>query len=374
MCERRRSHAGGTLVALAACLLAANAGTAAPVAAQQPTEEELVRRLHELMPRLDSARAVAFEARAREERAAARPVASVDSFRVGPLRVLTPSDQRRVAEGFFRDVWESGYASFIDASPALTRTTFAFQWSKEPGRIPVEGTVRRMAMPAWRPASVVRTTVVATLSSVLAQDLPDSVAHWAGREVRDHREAAADVYRLMVERPSVANRRCIEGDVEACWTALALDIDDTPLDEWYLPEERRAMVAAWRRPLRMVTEWHACVDEGNTAACDLFLSRVFSRPPINVEAATRAMLWIALTAGGQGAWDRLRADPTASPAEALRAASGLDAHELATRWRAWLLAGAPPARARLDPHLLIDLMWIAAFAAFAARSTRWRLR
>jgi hypothetical protein len=374
MCRRATFHPTGTAGLLAGLLLAAVAGSAAPLAAQQ-TEEELLRHLQELQPRLDSAHAAADAARARAKaREQARRVASIDTLRIGPLHVLAPSDQHDAAEAFYRDVWEKEYAPFVDASPVLDSTTFTFQWAPVLGLIPVDGPARRVERLAWRPASSVRDGVATAIGMALGSEMPDSLRAWAGREVRDLDELADVVFREVTSIPSLSNRRCIQGDADACWASLGLDLDDTPLDEWYTPEERRAHVAAFGSMRRAEPLRKTCVEEGSVAACDLYLSQWFLPPPLPDQAPRRALVWLALREGGAGAWSRLRADPSATPSEALSAASGLSAHELAARWRDWMMSGAPETRAMLDPHLLIDRLWIVAFAAFAMRSTRWRLR
>jgi hypothetical protein len=85
------------------------------------------------------------------------------------------------------------------------------------------------------------------------------------------------------------------------------------------------------------------------------------------------MLWIAVRMGGEGAWDRLRADPDASAAEALLAASGASRDELAGAWLDYVLENKPATRAGAGTSTLLALFWIAAFGALAMRSTRWRL-
>ncbi len=378
MCDeasRRAPHIRCSAALVPLLLAGALAAPGRPLGAQQ-TEKELVRHLQELLPRLDSARAVANAARAAVNARDARPlVGSVDTFAVGPLRVLTPSGQRRVAESFFHDVWENEYAPFVTSSPDLGRTLFTFQWAPEPGRIAVDGPVRRVESLAWRPARVLRVGVVAAIAGSLGADLPVALAHWAGADVRDRSDAAPEVFREVTVTASASNRACLDGDARACWTSLGLDLDAAPIDDWYTSEERRARVAAFGSFARdrMATRT-ACVEGRSTDACDAFLEQWYRVPPIRDSKAREAMVWIALRAGGSGAWDRLRADPGATPADALRFASGLTTEELGARWRAWVLQGAPPERALLDPHLLTCIMWIVAFAALATRSTRWRLR
>ncbi len=368
MCERaRRRTVAGIAVALAFL--------PAPIRAQE-TEAELVRHLHDVAPLAAEADRDAQEARAARERAS-RPgrVTAVDTLAVGPLRILAPTDERRAAEGFFREVWE-GYAPFVASSPSTGRTTYVFQWSNEPAEISVEGTVRRVELGAWRPASAVRSGVENVIATTLGIDLPPPVARWAGSSVRaPGADAARAAFFELATTPSKATHACLEADAVACWVAMGLDLDDRPLDDWYTPEERRALVSAWAPGSREGQPlWISCVESGSIPDCDEYLSRFRLYGPMQDRNARSALLWLALRAGGAGAWDRLRADPEANPGDALRRASGLGTEELASMWRTWVLQGAPRTRAALDPHLLFSLMWIAVLAALAMRSTRWRLR
>lgn len=357
-------------------LLLLMAAPAAPASAQQ-TEEELVRHLHAIAPLVAPAEAEARAARARRDAALlTREIAHIDTFTVGPLSILTPSDDRRTAEAFFRDVWEQEYAPIMADSPAFQRTTFTFQWAPKLGAIPVDGPVRRVEIVGWRSASAVREGVRNAISAALDEDRTPPITVWAQSSVRaPAKSRPAMIFREMVLSPARANRACLEGDARACWSALGLDVDDTPLDEWYTPEERRALAAA-RGTVRRdaLTLRFACVDGHDTASCDAFLKRWGMVTPIQTMSPRGAMVWLALQAGGAGAWDRLRAAGSLSPGDALRLASGQSTDELASLWRRWMIEGAPARRAALDPYFLVTLLWIAVFAAFAMRSTRWRLR
>lgn len=347
-----------------------------PPAAAQQTEEELVRHLRDLVTRLPDAETAASAAQARRmEISLLATLPAIDTFTVGPLRILTPSDQRETAEAFFREVWEREYAPFVTTSPVLERTAFTFQWSATLGPIPVVGEVRRVEIMRWRPASTVRETIRGGIGTVLAADLPARLGNWARPAIRTPSDARR-VFNELATKPSRAARACVHGELDACWSVLQLDLDDTPHDEWYTPEERRALVAEGLRFYRREDrgDFVACLEQGSTEACDAFLlSRGWGLAPLSGKHGHAALLWVALQAGGAGAWDRLLEDPDRGPSEALRYASGLDADELAARWYEWLERSRPPARAVLDPRLLLRLMWIAVFAAFAMRSTRWRL-
>src|SRR5687767_2176478 len=120
MCRR-----AGLVLIVATC--------AAPVVAgcrvsAQATEEELVRRIESLLPRIEVARRAEEEAllrRGAEE--AARNAASVEELRVGPLRILAFPEQARLAEELFAEVWQESF-SLAEQSQELARHIFLFEW------------------------------------------------------------------------------------------------------------------------------------------------------------------------------------------------------------------------------------------------------
>jgi hypothetical protein len=348
----------------------------------QQTEEDLVRHIDSLLPLLEQAETEATEARVRREEAkklAAAP--STDTFMVGPVRIVTIPEQRSLGEEIYRAVWDREYASFVDRSPSVEAHFFTFRWYRDLQPIYVDGPVRRVEMPVWRSRSAVEEAARQGMSAVLAQDLRDTpLAMWNSSSVRVPPKPV-EIYRELALSASVVSRACIEGDASSCWAALGLgDGEDAyPLDDWYSPEERRALAGQEWASRQQMPLWDACVQNGETSSCDVFLSEVLERhrTPANLAplgAPPRgAMLWIAVRMGGEGAWDRLRADPDASAAEALLAASGASRDELAGAWLDYVLENKPATRAGAGTSTLLALFWIAAFGALAMRSTRWRL-
>jgi hypothetical protein len=348
----------------------------------QQTEDELVRHIDSLLPLLEQAELNAVEARARREaaeRLAAAP--STDTFTVGPLRIVTVPEQRSLGEEIYRAVWDREYAPFVDRSPSMESQFFTFMWYRDLQSIYIDGPVRRVEMPVWRSRSAVEEAARQGVSAVLAQDLRDTpLATWNSSSVRVPPKPV-ELYRELALSASVVSRACIEGDPSSCWAALGLDdgVDDYPLDEWYSPEERRALAGRNWASRQQMRVWEACVHNGQTSSCDVFLSEVLERQgtPANLAplgAPPRsAMLWIAVRMGGDGAWDRLRADPDATPAQALLHASGASRDELAEAWLDYVLENKPTTRAGAGTSTLFALFWIAAFGALAMRSTRWRL-
>ena len=86
-----------------------------------------------------------------------------------------------------------------------------------------------------------------------------------------------------------------------------------------------------------------------------------------------AMVWVALEAGGEGAWDRLVEDPQMTATQALLNASGSSQQQLEASWRNMILEARPRVHAGLSLSKWTALFWILVLAAFAMRSTRWRL-
>lgn len=344
----------------------------------QISEEALIQKLDSLLPLLDEA-----EVRANEVRAATARVArtssleNTDTFSVGPLKVITPRDQRAVAEVVFRDVWEKGYASFLSASPSLDTTSFTFTWQLATNPIFVDGAVRRIDIASYRKAAYAREVVRHAIGTLLAQDLPPALAKWSGGPISDAADPTT-IYRELATAPSQATRNCLNQRPEACWTALGADLqtDDYPLDDWYTPEERRALVAGvdfwWRKDSGLR---EACVNLQRIEACDTALrNQGYSGrwAPLARATSRNALLWIALNEGGEGAWERLT-DPSLLPGDALRFASGLNTEQLSSKWLAWVSANRTPPPDGFDPTLLVSVLWIAAFTALAMRSKRCRL-
>jgi hypothetical protein len=352
-----------------------------PLTAQQ-WERELLRQIDSLIPLLGEAEVAAADARARREDAERRAAApATDTLRVGPLRIVTLPGQHTQAERVYRGVWEGEYASFLAHSPSLDSVFFTFDWSATLSPIYIEGTVQRVEVRAWRPRSVVEHLVRQAVGSVLLLDVGGTaLSRWSSANVRVPQEPE-EIYRELALSASKAARACMEGDPDACWSALGLghEADPYPLDEWYSPEERRAL-AGRRWPTRQQQPaWDDCVENGRTDRCDLYLAEVLDRHGIPASLAPlgsaprAAMLWVALQTGGEGAWDRLREDPDASPGTALLHAAGTSRDRLARTWLAYVLDHRPPSWAGVGTSFLRALLWIAALGALAMRSTRWRL-
>lgn len=376
--------------ALLAAVLVLGARPSAATAQHMEQERALVRHLDSIAPLLaqaDSAATLVKTRRAEAERRRSAPV--TDTFTVGPLRIVTLPSQRALAEKLFHTVWDREYASFVSRSPALAKYTFVFEWTTPIKPIYVVGAVRNLQFNAWRPRSAVVNGIRQAVSTSIVGDLAGTkVGAWALAPIGPTSDGAT-IYRAMAGAPMRVDHACLAGDTHACWAALSLGIGPASFDRWYSPDQRRALVTRMRflarlprTPERMEALWKACVQDGVQASCDAFLTfgqvrgvRTWTDPlPMNSAHNARGeMVWLAVKAGGAGAWERLREHPEMSAGDALAYASGLTKDQLASRWRRWLESQRPAARADFGSSLFFTLLWVAVCAGIATRSTRWRL-
>jgi len=150
----------------------------------------------------------------------------------------------------------------------------------------------------------------------------------------------------------------------------------TDWSAWYSAKERKRL--AMRYTPRNVVEFQLqqrCRSSGSVAHCDAFLTTrldAWARAPMPFEARS-SLLWLALEHGGAGAYDRLRAHATDTPAVALEAASGTEVGALLEEWLAWVRTQRPDVAGQASHSRWLALTWILLFAGLATRSTRWRL-
>ena len=83
------------------------------------------------------------------------------------------------------------------------------------------------------------------------------------------------------------------------------------------------------------------------------------------------LLLAALSAGGPGAWPRLRAAADSGIRTALAAAAGMPLDSLLSRWRVGLLSLRPTANPLSYPVAIAALIWSVALLAGALGASRW---
>jgi len=369
-----------------ATVLVAWASASGSVAARQ-TDQELRARLDSLAPLREAARIAAEAAQA--ERAARRIAESplhTDTIAVGPLRIIARRGQSETARELFRSIWVREYASFIDAPARASVEHFTFAWpsSEEPLPVSSAESVRRVELRGWRSRRAVERAIRQQIAAMLGAEISDTpLGSWINGEIRAPVDPA-EIYRATAVAGAESTRRCLEGAALRCWDALGADLTDDPfpLDDWYSGEERVQLAHLWLRSsvaAQSSTDprFTACLRQSSIADCDGLLAERWGPwgggDPFKQGGPRAYLAWLALRAGGAGAWSRMTADRGATPGEALRAASRMDTASLAALWRTKVIEGRATPRRSLEPSVLLALLWIGIFATFAARSTRWRL-
>ncbi len=376
------SRARRGAVAAGLCLAAALLAAASPLAARQQSaaERALVQHLDTLLPILREARLQADRAAAaRELLLRARPTETQDTLAIGLLRVVTFPDQAHLARSVVGGAWD-GLSGMVTESRYLREFTFTFHWSSRKRTVVVDRPYRSIEAPVWAPPGIIEGNAREAIGAILFMEMQRTrLLQWVRGSIRAplHPER---VYRELATVPSHANRACMAGDLDACWTALGPGADSTRLPRWYSPEEMPLRVASigpgrwWPAPI--LAARLKCLERGSPGsqpACARFLAAVAPEiaAPLGMEAR-RLLLWVALEAGGPGSFDRLVADPGMPTADALLAASGLSAEELTSRWREQVLAARPDTYSGLGASAGLALFWFLVFGALALRSTRWR--
>ncbi len=378
----RRWHVCGLAAGFAVLALAGPAQ--ARQTEPQPTNEQLMQRIEEIAAALPAAKEAAIEAgRARLNGPRLPDRVAVDTFSVGPLTVVALPDQHDEAVDILSEALAS-YGPWVSEGRLLSQA-MSFQWSVDLKVIDMySGAIRleqsRLRKTRGQMVNDARRGIGSRLGQEL-QGYSPKISNWFSGPVGEPADANL-TYRILAAYPAAINQRCMRDGGLACWTAMGLDVDDFPMDDWYSPEQRQQLVAgqAWAHRKRAASlgvaqALSACENDGSVEDCDRVLeSGLMGRMwlPLSNDEHT-SLLFLALQAGGEGAWDRLTADPEATPSEALRAASGLTAEELGNLWHAWVLQQRGESQAGLGTRSLWALFWILAFAGMAMRSTRWRL-
>lgn len=369
-----------------ASVLVAWAAASGSVAARQ-TDQELRERLDSLTPLREAARVAAQAAQA--ERAARRIAESrlrTDTIAVGPLRIIARQGQSERARELFGSIWVDEYASFIDAPARASVEYFTFAWPNSEEPLPVSGPepVRRVELRAWRSRRAVERTIRQQIAAMLGAEISDTpLGGWINGEIRVPADPS-EIYRETAVAGAESTRRCLEGAALRCWDALGADLTDDPfpLDDWYSGEERVQLAQLWLRSSPAARSspdprFASCLLRSSIPDCDALLAERLGPwgggDPFQHGGPRAYLAWLALRAGGSGAWSRMTADRHAEPGDALRAASGMDTASLAALWRAKVIESRAAPGRPFDPSMLLALVWIGIFATFATRSTRWRL-
>ena len=347
-------------------------------AAQQVTPAALEAQLDSLLPLVRRAQADYAAAKARAATALERlPRVHIDTVRVGPLRVAAFPDEVDVARVVVEAAWQD-YAGMVGHSPALDRAVLGFSWHHPATQILLDDHGRRVEAPRWRTRPYLDAAARSALAAILAKDLRGtSLGRWNNQPIREPTNPQR-IYRELAVTPSRADRACFGGDPAACWSALGLDLDAGAVDAWWTPDEQKliSLQIGWNFLLSpdLREPYEACRDRNDQPACVRFAHGLPLTRLVPLHAEARAsMLWLALQKGGPGALDRVLSAPDATPAEALRLASGLTSEELASAWLDWVRKQRPVAYSGLGSSGGVAFAWFLFYGLLALGSTRWRL-
>lgn len=186
------------------------------------------------------------------------------------------------------------------------------------------------------------------------------------------------VYRELVTTRYSATRGCVAGDLDGCRRALGLTATDTPLLDWYSPEDLAAWAQKDQRPdpdfyPDRSTWYDACTRTRSVTACVQYLSgpALGDRTPAPLGPAGRQLaLAVALEIGSPGAITRL-VDATGTVPERIAAAAGVSIDSVVSAWRAAAYSGAGKPTAINATTGGAALVWLAVLVLAALGGRRW---
>ncbi len=358
------------------------------VESQSRSDADLLEDVEALIPEYQAALS-ARDARRLELQASARPSPTpTEVGQVGPIRIVTLPDELEVATSLFEEVWREDFP-WIAESPSVRAYTFVFQWRAqlqmfEVSRGPDEPVMRIDLSRVWAPSREhAKDGIRDALARALLQDFPprSPMSQWmTARGFPDE----ASAYRLLAISTESAAQGCYAGRIDACGVALGFGFADAAgrMPEWFTPEQRREMVerAAGSddppdgRIDRNGPSYVRCVVDNDASACDALLEGLewVEWTPVSDRLRSH-LLWHAVALGGDGAWGRALERRGEPMPDVLAHVAQRPVEELLADWRADLFANHPDVHAGLGGRGTRVLFWTLIFAAFAMRSTRWRL-
>jgi len=179
--------------------------------------------------------------------------------------------------------------------------------------------------------------------------------------------------RLLLEG-SRATRDCANGNVARCSQALGVSPPQNPLVDLYDPGERVAIIEGYMSILRRADapKFDRCVQSHDSAACDSLGALIPSDavPLPTTPAVRQEFVRFVLEQGGADALARFLEPGTHR--ERIERAARLPADTVVARWQARLSDQRTASTALDGTTAASSLIWAAACAALALRSSRWR--
>ena len=300
----------------------------------------------------------------------------VDTFSVGPFRVISLPEQRGLAEEVILGAWEELGPMVNGSEDLLKPWTFLvhYYWTRDGMVRSGDTLVRGVELSRRFPEASLHRAALDAVGNTLMKSLSPEMQIWSGGQPKVGTNRIPWVARELISTPSMAARRCYRGDLEWCAEALGLRGDEGGWERWYTAEERRFYIEGSTHPRgdRETAIWEGCVYAGMDDACEVFLRDREPVIPLSTEARA-SFLDHALWTGGSGAFRRLRGAGGEPILDRLLAAASVPEDTLLASWRQEVLAARPSAWGGLARSPLSLLFWVVLFAGMAVRSKRWRL-
>ena len=188
-----------------------------------------------------------------------------------------------------------------------------------------------------------------------------TTAHWASLRLD------------LVSASEAVVRRCYDGDIGACLTALELKPTKDPVAEWYDASGRRAYVERndWAARQASREQSERCI-AGDDASCIAVMRIMFRRSQPRPALYNRiTLVQTAMALGGSGANGRLL-NSTGQPSERLAAVARVPVDSVVRVWLDRTRSARIASDAMSLPIAVSSLAWILACGAMALRSSRWR--
>ncbi len=302
---------------------------ALPASAQDAQVSDASARIEELRQRADSLELVRDRAEQRlaalQDRQRPSVVIELDTVRVGPLVVVAEEGDgayaQRVVENALAEMELIGDV----AAMSLDSSVLLFERGRGNAFEQLADRRRhiRVHVPRWLPSRVHTRTTTRALGAALAESLPADLRAWSGNLAiaLSGDLVYTEAFRVLALSEAHAAKACLAGESGRCADALSL------------------------------------TESGDSV-----------RP-----IARASLLRYVLEQRGVDAWRVLESDTAAPLVDRMARASGQDATAMTDGWRARVIASRPTGSAGLGGTGIATLLWVLIAAAFAARSTRWRL-
>lgn len=316
----------------------------------------------------------------------ARWIGSLDSLRVGSLRVLAPHDLGDVARRAAALAWRALNDRLGD-SVAMLVHRMRFVLIPDAITDSARADLRKYAtlgtvvlVPAVDRERQAALNIVIPVYQELWHRLDPALQGWLSAPLIPRLEpdvVTPGSYIELATSGSPVARSCYQGDLPACGEALGLSRPDDPALAWYSAEGRRALVARQSQVLRVGADREVfadCVGGRVDRDCLALLRSHPGLVPPPLSGSTRGGAFLsAIRTGGSGSLQRLllgAADSTM--AYRLHQAGGADVAALLAQWRTTLMATRPKATQIPPATAMTTVAWLMGLLLLTFRSSRWR--